>query len=1082
MELERTTRPVAPGAKLTSFSRLEPDKWLRADALSFTLGSGSRGTRADYLSSGKVAERKPLSELVKQHDPGKGRRTVAALNGDFFDINQTGAPLGPGLRNGRATHSPASGASEAVGIGPRAAGRILDLYFEGTLDLPGGKRKLEGYNAADVPLNGVAAYTSQWGEADRAQTVDESERTTEVTVEDGAVTSVAEKPGKGAIPDGVTVLLGRDLGADALAKLRTGDKVSWEYHVRTDDGSPAPRTAVGGRGVLVRDGEPQDWDGRPNNATAPRTAVGFSRDGGTMHVLSVDGRQAASGGVTLTELAKMMRKLGAYNALNLDGGGSSTLLAREPGAREPQLENSPSDGEEREVPNGLALTAPQGSGRLKGFWVQTATDRDRAPTADNIPGGHPERVFPGLTRKLTAAGYDETYGPAAGQPHWRTSRPGVGRVGGDGTFRARRTGGTEVVARRGAARGSTKVQVVGALERIAPTAERVGLTDSGDTGTFGLLGYDADGTSAPIEPADVRLEYDRARFTVTPDPDAGTGAFQVRARPGNDSGSATVTATVRGRTAKLAVTVGLRDETSADFEDASAWRFTSARADGELAADPGGHTGTGLRMSYDFTQSTATRAAYANPPVAIPVPGQPKSFTLWLKGDGHGAWPSLHLKDAVGTDHVLRGPLVEWEGWRKLTFEVPEGVAYPLRVQRFYLAETRPAAQYRGEVVLDQLTARIPPDVDLPAAERPHDPVVSTAASAAGRDWRFAVVSDAQFVARDPDSDIVRQARRTLREIRAAGPDFVIVNGDLVDEGAPEDLKFARKVLEEELGDAVPWYYVPGNHEVMGGSLDDFVREFGPPRRTFDHKGTRFITLDTSSLTLRGGGYAQFQELRRQLDAAARNRRIGSVVVVQHVPPRDPTPQHASQLTDRMEADLLEDWLGGFRARTGKGAALIGAHAGIFDATRIDGVPYLINGNSGKAPASPPDEGGFTGWSLLGVDRGRPSRHGGWLSAQIRAHVDALSLAAPGEVRVGKRAKARATVRQAGRDIPVSWPMSADWPASRGLCVKNTVPRGRCVAAFDPETGALTGRRPGRVTLRVEVNGVPAERVVRITR
>ncbi|HEV7624927.1 MAG TPA: phosphodiester glycosidase family protein [Streptomyces sp.] len=1086
MELSRTSRPVAPGTRLTSFQRLESDKWLRADALSIELGSGTGGTRADYLSSGEVSTRKTVTEQVKEHDPGKGRRTVAALNADFFDIDETGAPLGPGVRDGRVTHSPAAGNSESLGIGPKAAGRILDLYFEGTLTLPGNdKEQLAAHNAANVPENGIGAYNSQWGKADRALTTDSDPDSTEVTLRRGRVTAVSDEPGTGPIAKGTTVLLGRDAGAKRLDALEKGDPVSLEYHARTHDGSPVPRTAVGGRGLLVVDGKPQDWEGRPNNATAPRTAVGFSKDGSRMHVLTVDGRQPASGGVTLTELALMMEDLGAYNAINLDGGGSSTLLAREPGSASPQVENAPSDGEEREVPNGLALTAPKGSGDLKGFWVETAADPASAPTADNMPGGHPDRVFPGLTRKLTAAAYDETYGPAEGSPRWSTSRPGVGRVDDAGVFHARGSGhgSTEVIARQGRAHGSTKLSVIGELARIRPTSERVGLADGDAEGSFGLVGFDAQGTSAPVDPADARLEYDRSRFTISTD--AARGGFTVKARPGQESASSIVTVTVDGRTSELAVTVGLHDQKVAAFEDAADWKFSAARASGSLAAEPAGREGTGLKLSYDFSQSTATRAAYANPPQDVPVPGQPQSFTMWVRSDGKGAWPSLHLKDAGGTDQVLRGENLTEEGWQQITFDVPEGIAYPLRLHRFYLAETRPTEQYASEVVIDELVARTPPDVDLPSEARNRDPLISTAADVAGRDWRFAVMSDAQFVARDPDSAIVRQARRTLREIRAAGPDFVLINGDLVDEGTKEDLSFARRVLEEELGDAVDWYYVPGNHEVMGGSIAQFVDEFGPGQRTFDHRGTRFITLDTSSLTIRGGGYAQLQELRRQLDASAKDPSVASVTVVQHAPPRDPTGQEASRLTDRMEADLLEKWLGDFRASTGKGAAFIGSHVGVFDASRVDGVPYLVNGNSGKAPAAPPGRGGFTGWSLLGVDEG-PARHGqDWIAAQTRAHVDGLALEAPSELRVGKSARTAATVTQgegeAARKVPVGWPVSADWSGSGNLCVNHQA-KGRCSASYDPRTGTLTAHRPGLVTLTLEVNGERAERQVKITR
>ncbi|GGO51453.1 hypothetical protein GCM10012287_33510 [Streptomyces daqingensis] len=1094
MELSRTSRPVAPGARLTSFQRLESDKWLRADALSVELG-GSGGTQADYLSSGEVSTPKTVTEQVKDHDPGKGRRTVAAFNADFFDIDETGAPLGPGLREGRATHSPAAGNSESLGFGPGAAGRILDLYFEGSLNLPDGKEPLAAYNAANVPENGIGAYNSQWGRADRALTTDSDPDAAEVTLRRGRVTGVADEPGDGPVEKGTTVLVGRDAGAQKLSALEKGDKVGIEYRVRTDDGSPVPRTAVGGRGLLVVDGRAQDWEGRPNNATAPRTAVGFSRDGSTMHVMSVDGRQAASGGVTLTELALMMRDLGAYNAINLDGGGSATLLAREPGSGSPQLENAPSDGEQREVPNGIAVTAPEGSGSLKGFWVETAADPASAPTAGNVPGGHPERVFPGLTRKLTAAGYDETYGPAEGSPRWKAARPDVGRVDASGVFRARHAGTTDVNAYEGRARGSTQLTVIGELDRIRPTRERVGLAGDRAQGSFGLVGFDAGGTSAPVDPADARLEYDRSRFVISPDP--ARGGFTVRARPGQDSASDVVTVKVKGRTARLAVTVGLRDQKVAAFDDAADWKFSAARAEGSLAADPGGREGTGLKMTYDFTRSTATRAVYAGPPQEVPVSGQPQSFTMWIKSDGKGAWPSLHLKDAAGTDQVLRGAHLTEEGWQQVVFEVPESVSYPLRLQRFYLAETRPAEQYTGEVVVDELVARTPPDVDLPAASRPQDPLISTASDVAGRDWRFAVMSDAQFVARDPDSAVVRQARRTLREIRAAGPDFVLVNGDLVDEGSEEDLRFARQVLTEELGEDVKWIYVPGNHEVMGGSVGNFVKEFGPAQRTFDHRGTRFVTLDTSSLTLRGGGFAQIQELRRQLDAAAKDPSVTSVTVVQHVPPRDPTGQQASQLTDRMEADLLEKWLGDFRTRSGKGTAFIGSHVGVFDASRIDGVPYLVNGNSGKAPAAPPGEGGFTGWSLLGVDEDA-ARSGGpgsspdddWIAAQTRAHVDKLTMRAPDELNVGETGRASASVVQgtgeAAREVPVGWPLSADWSGSGGLCVRDDGPprRGgkRCAASYDPRSGTLTALRPGTVELRVTVNGERTERKVKLVR
>ncbi|NJQ03005.1 multidrug transporter [Streptomyces sp. PLAI1-29] len=1088
LETSRTTRPVAPGVDLTSFDRLTPGAWLRADALSVDLRGGAR---VDHLSSGEVTRPGTVSALVSAHDPGPGRTTVAAVNADFFDLG-TGAPLGPGLRDGAFVTAPGGANRTVAGFGPDDAGRILDLYFDGTLTLPAGDRPLDAYNPASVPAGGIALYTPQWGGADRAQAVAGAERVTEVVLAGGVVREVRTTPG-GRVEEGTTVLLGREAGAGALAALAPGDRAGVEYRPRTG-GGPVPRTAVGGRGLVVVDGEPQDWEGRPNNAAAPRTAVGFSRDGSTVHVLTVDGRQADSGGVTLTQLGRMMRELGAHNALNLDGGGSSTLLARAAGESAPRLENSPSDGRERPVANGLAVTVPTGGGRPAGIRVETATAAGDAPTTGPVRGGRPDRVFPGLTRSLRATVHDETYGPAAGRPRW-TVRPGgagaAGRVDGAGVFTARRSGTAEVEARLGAARGSVALSVIGPLDRIVPTTPRVGLADADATGVFGLTGLDAQGTEAPVEPADVALEYDRSLFTVVPD---GRGSFTVTAK--RDGGSGRIEATAGGRTAVVGVTVGLTERTVAAFDDAGRWTFSQARAEGSVAPDPDGRDGTGLRLAYDFTRSTATRAAYANPPEPVPVAGQPQAFRLWLKGDGHGAWPSLHLLDAQNTDLVLRAPFVTWTGWRQVEFAVPPGTVHPLRVRRLYLAETDPLRQYTGEVVLDGLTALVPPDVDLPAAGPVPDRLIGTGAETARRDWRFAVLSDAQFTARDPDGPIVRQARRTLREIRAAAPDLVLVNGDLVDEGSAADLALARRVLEEELGDAVEWTYVPGNHEVMGGSTELFEREFGPAHRVLDHRGTRFLTLDTSSLSLRGGGLGQLRGLRAELDRAARDAAVGSVVVVQHVPPRDPTPQRASQLSDPKEAALLESWLAGFRRASGKGAALITGHAGVFHASRTDGVPCLVNGNSGKAPAAPPGRGGFTGWSLAGVDRvseaerdrarQRPWEGGpDWLTVQTRPHVDGLRLDGPAGLPAGSTARVTATVLQGeggtARAVPVGFPLSADWTGSPRLRIGPADGAGpRHVAAYDPATGVLTALRPGKATLSVTVNGVTERTELRV--
>ncbi|HEX2314435.1 MAG TPA: phosphodiester glycosidase family protein [Thermomonospora sp.] len=1079
LETDRRTRPVAPGTTLTSFDRLDGRGWLRGDLLTVDLGGGK--VRAGYLSPGRVSAVEPLSRQA-------GRAgAIAGVNGDFFDINNTGAPNGAAVDGGKLVKSATPGwPTTTAGVSAEGLGQIADMLLEGEVTLPGGRKtRLSQFNAHFIQKDGIGAFTSLWGTGSRGRSLAQgAQRVAEVVVVDGKVTEVRDTPGSGEIPANGFVLVGRESGGDLLRTLKEGDAVALSYAPRSS-AKPAA-FAVGGNQTLIKGGQiPSLTD----PAEHPRTAVGFSADGRRMFLMTVDGRQVDSRGVTLAELAGLMKEAGAHDALNLDGGGSSTMLARKPGASGGRIENQPSDGAERPTPNGIGLFA-QGSGRLTGFWVEPAADPAQAPGVGPTRGGRPDRVFPGLTRELVAAGHDESYGPAKGTPRWRTSGP-QGSVDRDGTFHARRAGDVTVVASRGRARGQVRLTVLDPLARIGATVDRVTIPGQDATGTFGVVGFDGDGFTAPIEPSDAKLTYDTSLLEITP---GEGGTFTVR--PRKASGSTLVTIRVKGHRTAVPISVGLEQRTIATFDDGDRWRFGSARGSGRVEPVADGRTGPGLRLSYDFTQSTATRTAYAYPPQPIPVEGQPQALGAWVYGHNKGEWTAFTITDANNQSYSLYGPYIRWEGWRYVEMAVPSSVAYPIRVNRFYTIETGASRQYTGEVLIDDIVAKVPPSVDAPPpAARTPDPLVIQDGTVDGRRWRFAVLSDAQFVASDPDSVYVERARRTLREVRAARPDFLVINGDFVDTGYDADFALAKKLLDEELGGTLPYYYVPGNHEIYGpGNIAGFRKVFGEPFRTFDHKGTRFVMLDSSTGTYRTSSFEQLRMLRKALDDARRDASVGSVMVFGHHPSRDPLPSKNSQLSDRKEAALIESWLAEFRTATGKGAAVVNAHVGVFNAARVDGVHHFINGNSGKNPAAGPADGGFTGWTMFGVeplsreaaerDRRDPFRPSArWLFAEIRPHVDELTVEAPERLAPGRGGRVAATLRQHGRELPLAYPMSADWTASPSVHIGDADDaRPWHVAVFDPATGTLTARREGKVVLGVTVNGVTRQVTVTLAR
>ncbi len=106
-------------------------------------------------------------------------------------------------------------------------------------------------------------------------------------------------------------------------------------------------SAIGGSPILVRDGKITDF-GEGEQSRHPRTILGWNDT--HYYFIVVDGRRANwSAGMTNSESAALAQRLGCTNALNLDGGGSSTLWLSD------QVMNMPSDGKLRPVGNGLAI-------------------------------------------------------------------------------------------------------------------------------------------------------------------------------------------------------------------------------------------------------------------------------------------------------------------------------------------------------------------------------------------------------------------------------------------------------------------------------------------------------------------------------------------------------------------------------------------------------------------------------------------------------------------------------------------------------------------------------------------------------
>ncbi len=675
----QSSTPIGPGVQLTTFWQGTARGPVEGEFLSVDITNPKLSVK--LLDSGPLAAAQPVSQMVTNSG------AIAGVNGDFFDIYHTNAPYGVAVSDGQVLKGPIWNWDQAAGIGQDGVGRIANMNVNGTVQLPSGSQPLNGLNQHNISAGCIGVYTTVWGPASRARAVEGAHGVFEVTVQNGVVVGKEPFAGAGWIAPDAIVLVGREDGAQILSALNIGDPVSVTYWPWTN--APAPfQIAVGGKTVLVRDGQVQDV---PDDKSDPRSAIGFSADGHTMFLMTVNGRQRGSRGLTLRELAGLMQQIGAFNAINLDGGGSSTMLARKPGDAGAEVVNHPSNGFERPVPNAIGIIATPGSGQLHGLRVLPAVNE----TAN--------QVFPGLSRTLIAKGFDENYGPAPiDKLGWESTTPANGTFEPGGVFRAGQPGTAWVLAHGDGPAGRKQsdgysVTVLGYLARIAASSAGMALNAGSDPGFFGVTGYAEDEQATSIEARDVSLNYDQSIVDIAP---ISPEVFQVT--PKVEHGSTIVSISVGGYTTMFPIFVGLQSIVAAEFEDLTGWSYVGGNAEGAVGPGPG-QSGQGLQMQYNFAQSTDPRTATAkiDPPMALP--GEVLTVGAWVHGTDQGEHLVFNLQAADGTPIDLEGPRMTWSGWQYIEVNLPAGVNYPVQLVGMTVREADPTRQYSGQVIFDGL-------------------------------------------------------------------------------------------------------------------------------------------------------------------------------------------------------------------------------------------------------------------------------------------------------------------------------------------------------------------------------------------
>lgn len=1032
-----------------------------------------------------------------------GDRTgaVAGVNGDYFDIHATGQPTGGAIVDGRVLKSPTPDYQAQLGVLPD--GRMVmgqETYTGSVTDTTTGaaSEPIASVNTtSSLAAGGITEITPDLGDATGLTA------STEVlgTVASGTLTVSAVTTGVTALstlPAGDEALLGGKAGGSWLAaNVRVGDTLRITQSISPDNDLTA---LVDGATTLVKDGQPYtDPTGAPPGGTNPETAVGISEDGRHAILVTLDGRlgESVATGVTPAQVAGYLVAHGAYSGILFDGGGSTEMAAREPGGSGLTVLNTPSDGGERPVANGI-------------FVYSTAASAGPA-TRVVVNGGRPVTTVPGATVPVPAYATDAEQNPATGAVSVSVEPSSLAGWA-DGQLTVKRAGDGVIVARDGHAVTTEPIRVVDRLTSLTVSPTQPDL-DNGATQQFTLAGKAGGFETAAGGAAQVPAAA--ASWSVS-DPSLGSvstsGVFTAAADGG---GLVTVTAKVAGATATASVAVG-EDATTIDpMDDPTAWKLRDTTGEpATLTTAPGdvppGDTASGsMALGYDMPAGTGVKQLVLSPTADLTVGAnsqgqEPTELGIWIKGDDGGLWFAESYADIDGTATTLYPTYVTFDGWRLVTAQIPAGVSFPLSIDFVDFLSVNQPSTVKGTIGLGGIEALYSPRPVVtapPYTAIPHDPswlrYDESADRFGGGGDTLLVGGDAHLVASDTGSTashVLGAIAARLPTLRAAArPDQAQFLGNLSDDGAPADLGYAKSTAA---GLGIPSRDAVGSDETSQGALPEngnFAQAFGDTHYAYSAGAAGAAGAAVADVIVTDSAHggltasdsdqvpdeAQYPWLAAQLTAATGR----DVLVVTQMPAYDPHAAANSQFTDRWEARMYVRLVQRYQqTHPGRHVVMLDGYARGFADEMIDptgasataaagGVPQLTFADLGVPAYAPADQGGFVNYGLIHVAAN------GDIAFTVEPALASIAVDAPAAtLATGARETVTATGTEISGDdasaqtMPIADPASHVWSSSD--------PR---VLAIDPDTGAVTARHAGAATVTVTSGGVTGSAVVTVT-
>lgn len=626
---------------------------------------------------------------------------IGGINADFFDYS--GLPVGAQVREGELITSPYP--RSAIGLDDSYNPFINVLSLQSQLITKNGSRTINGINRIR-DADHLTFYNSYFGNS-TGTNIYGSEVSirpiSEWRVNDSVFCVVTNKTsgvGNNTITEGNAVLSGHGSSKTFIDENIEVEDTIIIYH-KLHNALDKTITTVGGFPKIVTDGENCALDcyaeegGSNNFATArhPRTAAGYSENGNYLYLITVDGRQTISKGMSLPELADFMVGIGVHRGLNLDGGGSTTMVVRN------QVANSPSDaGGERSVSNAL-------------FVVSTAPKGDLSQIRLNTEFA---KVFSDSTYQFSTGGFDDNFNSIpinSGEVTYSVIND-IGTISTDGIFRAGSESDTGFVIAEYQGLFDTSLVVVNSIVRIE-LAPQTSVTDTSTSINFEVKSFDLNGY-------EIKLKNSQYYWQVT-DESIGSidsaGIFN-----GFKTGETKVIATFGtvSDTASVKIELGSGVQLLDSFENLEGWSLTGENIDTSTSSiihDSGNSTNGSysLGLNYSFTyQNGVINWAYLNK--IFQIFGIPENISIDILSDDkkHTAAFIVSNNNEEEFALLMNKPIDSSEKFDTLFSDFEDPVIltenavfhFPLTIIKiaFILGSDREAGTiYNGKITIDNL-------------------------------------------------------------------------------------------------------------------------------------------------------------------------------------------------------------------------------------------------------------------------------------------------------------------------------------------------------------------------------------------